>query len=815
MKNFLLLIFVAFTAALSAQNYQFLGPYTSDGTPLYFETSDVISVATINLVSNSLPENYPVPIYNPQYISSGYDTDLIIDALADVWVTFVSEGAGYKNVLGFYTYDLSNPLTTAPTSAQITIIFPNVSGLGSGGSLLAGNKVKIGTFPAGTGIGWVLLANGWNGTQVTNGLWRLFSNPNFNPEATSTLRNHNVLLNDPDNERVILGFEDIRRDYASCDQDFNDAIFYISANPYTALRTVNVADVSSATTISSANNGGLESEGSLATLIAKRNFKRVKENTFADKKQLQQSFEKSTSLMSKNQTDETTTPTLSSYFLTTGMFGTETASISSPTDLMEITNAEEVFSVDYYQGQNRVAAALATKTTGQIYNHTKVICDRLNNSNLEDVRTVLLNGYEIIMAKLKRDNGEIEFTLSFSVQDLGAQNKIHSYWNIGQYPEGNFTNFQVWGASMGQVSSIANYILNQYNEQSTLAEDVVLNRIPTVFVKKGNYKDGKISLTIVNKSGSTSLQFVGNKKITELGNIVNTTFSNSISAAYESEIELNVENLFDVGFTIEGNNSVQNDALYLADGPWGIDFVEEETTISSFEITNPVTTTENGVYNIERNATVVGEVKGTANLFRNILPGELLFDASDYQAVQFSIQNALPVEVILVTENTTDWNNRLRFQLPIHTDLSQLLIAFSDFTSPNGATFENENIRGFVFSVVGDYAQFQPFSITVSDMKLGQNSTLSIVEVTPLEAKKMYNYPNPFTTETTIVLSDDAVSAQVQLIDLTGRTLQDKKYEVNSNKEIKFLNQNAPKGIYILLVTTDTQQQYQQKVIIK
>jgi hypothetical protein len=44
------------------------------------------------------------------------------------------------------------------------------------------------------------------------------------------------------------------------------------------MRSSNLADVSSATDVSSANNGELESKGDLATLIAKRNFNRVKNN---------------------------------------------------------------------------------------------------------------------------------------------------------------------------------------------------------------------------------------------------------------------------------------------------------------------------------------------------------------------------------------------------------------------------------------------------------------------------------------------------------------------------------------------------------
>lgn len=201
------LLFVCFLGLdLFAQNYQFLGSYTSNGTPLYLEPErDTISVATQEMISNSLPESYPVPDYNPHYISSGYDTDVILQDTADIWVTFVSEGAGYRNVLGFYTYDVNNPSVTAPQPEDITIIFPNVSALGSGGGLIMGDKVKLGTFTADTGIGWVLLANAWNSStsQVTSGLWQLYSNPDYNPESEESLRYHNVLLLDPDSERII------------------------------------------------------------------------------------------------------------------------------------------------------------------------------------------------------------------------------------------------------------------------------------------------------------------------------------------------------------------------------------------------------------------------------------------------------------------------------------------------------------------------------------------------------------------------------------------------------------------------------------
>ena len=399
-----------------------------------------------------------------------------------------------ETFLVFYTYDSSNPPATAPSAEEITIIFPNVSALGSGGGLQTGDKVKIGNFSAGTGIGWVLLANGWNpwSSTVTSGYWQLYSNPDYNPEADSTLRHHNVLLCDTANELIILGFEDIRRDYGSCDNDFNDAIFYVSANPFSAISLTNVADVSSATNVTSANNGGLESNGSLAKRIAQRNFSREKNNSQFDQKSLQTLYKNSEMFK---------TSSLSKYLPTTGLSGIENAYVSSPEDLLDITNAKEIFSVDIYNENVRVSAALATRTEGNIYDHTKVICDRLNSSELEDVRTVDFRGHKLINSKIRRSTGEIENTLSFSVKTGNEHNELYSYWDINDYPEGDFLNFQIWGSSVAQVFSIANHIIDELEADKTLYNNQNHKpELPLIFVKSGFYKNGALHLNIVNKT---------------------------------------------------------------------------------------------------------------------------------------------------------------------------------------------------------------------------------------------------------------------------------------------------------------------------
>lgn len=811
MRRLLLLAGLIVTTVAQAQNYQFLGSYTSDGTPLYFDGRDVVSSSTIQLIQNSLPENYPVPTYNPQYISAGYDTDVVVDALADVWVTFVSEGAGYKNVLGFYTYDINNPPTTKPTASQITIIFPNVSASGSGGSLITGDKVKIGTFPAGTGIGWVLLANAWNGSTVTSGLWQLYSNPAFNPEADPAKKQHNVLLNDAENQRVIMGFEDIRRDNTSCDNDFNDAVFYVTANPYEAIRSSNFADVTSAADVTSGNNGGLESNGDLASLISVRNFKRIKQSTIADKKYLQLKLTDNKRIALKSSGSN-----LSSYMPQTGMFGTESSHISSPDDLIEITNAKEIFSVDYYEGSKRLAVALATYTENSVYNHSKVICDRLNNSSLEDIRTVNMNGYDVIMTKIKRENNVLEYALSFSIQDAPNAYNLYSYWNIAQFPKGNFYNFQIWGSSMGQVSHIANHIMEQFKLQKEVTNASVGAKIPSVFVKNGYYRNGNLYLKIVNKTKDNSLKFIGSKKATEKSETTIIEKQVSLSGLYEEQIIVNANQLFDIGISIIGSSSQINDALYLADGPWGLDYLPSDTRISQYNVTNSQVTLNSNEYHVERNTAVSGSVYGTCNLFRNVLAGDLYFDVKDFESVKFNIVNNLPVEVILVTENLDYWDERLSLKIPANTEGALIDIPFEKFRNKDGKVYENEKVKGFVFSVQGNYQTFQAFNLNVSNVILGKSNSLGNTSVFRENDAKMYIYPNPLKNKATMFLPSEAGVVYVKVYNTAGSIVQNREYKVQGfSNEVELFFEDLSSGMYIVNVVTDNDEKYEAKIVIK
>ena len=215
----------------------YIGTYTSNGIPDYLEAEgDYISPDFLSDINDALPEYLPVPTYHPEYLMGVNEHNLVVLDEADVWVTFVSEGAGYRNVLAYYTYDRDFPPQTPEDITECTVIFPNVSFGGDG--LFSGDKVYLGTFPENTVVGWILMRDGWNGSEVTEGRGLLYSNLELNPESDIDYRQHCVLLYDEERELFVIGFEDLIR--PGGDNDFNDAVFYATANPIDNVEIENV-----------------------------------------------------------------------------------------------------------------------------------------------------------------------------------------------------------------------------------------------------------------------------------------------------------------------------------------------------------------------------------------------------------------------------------------------------------------------------------------------------------------------------------------------------------------------------------------------
>ncbi len=234
--------------SLNALNFDFpvtfLSEYNNNGVPDNLTEDHIVGEQFMEDLNKSLPERVALYESHPEYLDPENDLDLILEETADVWVTFVHEGAALKNSVGFYTYDINNPPSSPSEIEMVTFIFPNFSyASGGGGGLVTGNTVKIGQFDANTAIGWVLISNGWSAGTVQDRR-AFFSNPDFNPEPDIDKKQHTVLLNDPKTNRYIIGFEDLYRGSWS-DEDFNDAVFYATTNPVDAPDTDNLPNMDS------------------------------------------------------------------------------------------------------------------------------------------------------------------------------------------------------------------------------------------------------------------------------------------------------------------------------------------------------------------------------------------------------------------------------------------------------------------------------------------------------------------------------------------------------------------------------------------
>jgi LruC domain-containing protein len=222
-------------------NYSFMGTFDKLGKPNYLDPVNYnVTKDFLSLCNYSFPEGKDVKTHHPVYLDNSIENTLKVTSQTDVWFNFISENASNLNSIAYFTYPTATPPQSIKNIDSLHIILPNASMKGSGGSLVSGNRVKLGRFAAGTSIGFALIANGWNGTTVGSGENIFYTVDNLNPESQTDLKRHAVLLYDNNSASYLLGFEDIRRDQSKCDNDFNDVLFSVSCTTSNALSRANV-----------------------------------------------------------------------------------------------------------------------------------------------------------------------------------------------------------------------------------------------------------------------------------------------------------------------------------------------------------------------------------------------------------------------------------------------------------------------------------------------------------------------------------------------------------------------------------------------
>jgi hypothetical protein len=223
--------------------------YSSNGKPLNLVAKPTCTLdpATTSNVIKLLPEGKAVPDNSPLLTDDAH-ANIYLTADANVQVSFVYEGAGYTNAVGFFNFPTANLATLRYSSLGDQILFPNFSSSGSGGAMNFGDTVDLKTIAKDTAIGFTLVSNGWKsgGVKTNRTINQIFRTVQaLNPESTAAKKKHTVLLSDPNAHVLIIGIEDLNRD--SCnkndssdctDDDFNDVVLAVCVDPWSAIKGV-------------------------------------------------------------------------------------------------------------------------------------------------------------------------------------------------------------------------------------------------------------------------------------------------------------------------------------------------------------------------------------------------------------------------------------------------------------------------------------------------------------------------------------------------------------------------------------------------
>ncbi len=233
------LALAATAPASQAVTWQYLDGYNNLGVPNHLlDLSATLPTGLLADIRKRLPETKDIRTNDPKLITDDLGANLVLLEDAEITVAFIDEGAGYRNAVGYFTFDPGNK-PKAFSELTTKIMFPNFS-LPTLGGMKYGDAVPLGKFKAGTAVGFTIVSNGWNGTVVNpnQSASAIFTtlkalNPEKPTAADPNLNAHTVLLSKPEAGILVLGFEDLNR--SGGDHDFNDVLIAIQVTPFSAI----------------------------------------------------------------------------------------------------------------------------------------------------------------------------------------------------------------------------------------------------------------------------------------------------------------------------------------------------------------------------------------------------------------------------------------------------------------------------------------------------------------------------------------------------------------------------------------------------
>lgn len=482
--------------------------------------------------------------------------------------------------------------------------------------------------------------------------------------------------------------------------------------------------------------------------------------------------------------------------------------VSTPTDIISITNAKEIMSIDFVSNNISKAVAFGTRTVGQVYDHTKAICDRLKGYELISLGTLKVKGHDLVQYNLRNNKGEIEYATSFVIGAESGRNNytLQSNWLNKDYNlEEMMYNIQLWGGSPSLVIEMANDIITRLNNSLPVVAVPNTAGLPSVFFTEGTRLDETVTLTLKNNTTATS----GYLEITDRANEQTTTqvkrtIPFTANANGISSITIPTNDLFESSIHLFMNGKLE-DQVFMADGAWGVDYNNNTTSVKKFVVTNSNATRNKEDFNVFRNVEVAGTTPDYITVYKLLRAGGVAQDLSAFKSLKFTAAGNAPVIITLVKQSIVKWEDQYSLTLPIGTEYKEYAVGIEDFkSSAFNSTIDLKDINSIVITVVppskGKSSDLQFSMSSISFSKEDMNYLNSLKEM------NMSAFPNPVTGNKFNVRfrSENTKTLQLKLTDaVTGKVILTKQVNAFRGENIVPVEMNSNEVHKIMILNLD------------
>ncbi len=431
-----------------------------------------------------------------------------------------------------------------------------------------------------------------------------------------------------------------------------------------------------------------------------------------------------------------------------------TAYETSPTDLTSFTNAVEVAAVDFAKNNNTKAVAFATKTYGEVYNHSKTVCDRLKGAQLLALDQIQANGFGLLRFKLKNAQGQIEYATAFSIGKNIAQSfsTLQSKWLATDYVSSDeMYNVQLWAANADLLSEMAAQVLSKVANLSPIATANTVE-LPNVYVQSGKREQNVLQLKVINNTSATSGYVTMKVKANEQSVYTEKTIPVVLNANGTANVNIQMNDQYEGEIGLYINNQLK-DYVYMSDGAWAVDYDKAATQLHSFAVTNNYNRVfDADEFAVMRNVRVQATTAGYVTTYKILKGGGIATDLSAYKSLYFQASGAgTNLRITLVKNSITDWKKQYSVLVPLSGDQKEYAIALSDFKSSLGAAIKANDVTTIIMSF--ENTSNSTFTGNIANIRFSKND---IAYLSSLNAKEISVYPNPATTAFTCSFKSNA-----------------------------------------------------------